>query len=69
MAKGLLLIAAGTFLTFTAITWGYVFSQVIRYGSYNVYEPVRSTLVAEFTLAIVLACLGIVGLIYGLIKE
>ena len=69
MVKDILLMAAGVFLTFTAAAWGFVFYETIRTGSFVVYEPDPAILTAEFSLAIVLTCLGLAAFIMPIIKK
>lgn len=62
MLKSILLIASGGFLAFTAAMWGIVFWYILIQGSMTLIEPNLPILIAEFALAILLFCLGLVSM-------
>ena len=66
VVKSILLIISAGFLTFTAGSWAFVFWFALRYGSCKLYEPSKSILVAEFSLAVLLSCIGLAAFIYSL---
>jgi hypothetical protein len=65
----ILIAVLATLLSYTAGTWATLFYLIIDNGEYLLYEPNVTCLLTEFFLASVISLLGIITLIWLIIKE
>ena len=65
----LTVVIVGILCSYSMLAWAYVFSQVIKHGSWLAYEPVGWVIKTELGLAIGFAFISLACVGYAILKR